>query len=272
MLSRRGICLCCALILIPALLLAQKKALSGSYGGTLGGGALDGTPATVELTVAPTGDLTGVVTGPKLTPGDLKGTYDAKTHSVRFTVNVREGGTSFGFVGVLRNDTLSAKNSDEGVRVFTMRVVRGVRAPALPVAGGPQNPSDPARAAVQRTFTEVSGWVARAAATVPPDKYSYRPTQSVRTFGEQIGHLADAYTYYCTRASGKEMEWSDAIEKGPKDKAGLATKLKTAQDLCTAAYARGQLGALVDNVAHTNLHYGNIITYMRMMGLTPPSS
>jgi uncharacterized damage-inducible protein DinB len=25
-------------------------------------------------------------------------------------------------------------------------------------------------------------------------------------------------------------------------------------------------------IAHTNLHYGNLVTYMRMLGLTPPSS
>ena len=270
MLSRRGVCLCCALVIIPALLLAQTKARSGSYGGTLGGGNLDGTPVTVDLQVSGNA-LTGAITGPKIQPGDLRGTYEP-SGTVKFTVSLRDGSASFGFTGKLANDTLSARNSDEGVRVFSLRVVRGVKAPALPGAAGPQNPSDPARAAVQRTFTEVSGWVVRAAALVPPDKYSYRPTQSVRTFGELVAHVADAYTYYCTRASGKDMEWSDAIEKGPKDKAGLTTKLKTAQDLCTAAYARGQLGALVDNVAHTNLHYGNIITYMRMMGLTPPSS
>jgi hypothetical protein len=34
--------------------------------------------------------------------------------------------------------------------------------------------------------------------------------------------------------------------------------------------ASGDVGELIDNVGHTNLHYGNIVTYMRMLGLVPP--
>jgi hypothetical protein len=50
-------------------------------------------------------------------------------------------------------------------------------------------------------------------------------------------------------------------------------KLKQSIDACNAVYGGGgQVGALFGNVGHTSLHYGNIITYMRMLGLTPPSS
>ena len=126
---------------------------------------------------------------------------------------------------------------------------------------------------LQHGFTEVSGWVTKAAELVPADKYSYRPVASVRTFGQLIGHIADGYTYYCTTASGKKVQWSDAIEKGTTDKAALVQKLKQATDACNATYvATSQAGQLMANIAHTNLHYGNIITYMRMLGLVPPSS
>jgi hypothetical protein len=257
-------------MMVAALLLVQVKPTS--WGGTLHGGALDGSPATMELAVATDGAMAGRITGPKIQPGTVRGTHDAKTGAVRFDVAIEGSTDQFSFTGTILKDTLKASTTTPEGRVFMMRLVKGVKAPELPTSSGPQNPADPARAAVQRTFTEVSGWVARAAAMVPPERYSYRPTQTVRTFGDLVGHVADAYTYYCTRAGGRDVEWSDAIEKGTKDKAALAAKLKTAQDLCVAAQARGQLGALVDNVAHTNLHYGNIITYMRMMGLTPPSS
>ena len=33
-----------------------------------------------------------------------------------------------------------------------------------------------------------------------------------------------------------------------------------------------QIGPLTENFGHTNLHYGNMITYIRMLGLKPPSS
>jgi uncharacterized damage-inducible protein DinB len=122
-------------------------------------------------------------------------------------------------------------------------------------------------------FAEVSGWVLKAAEAVPADKYSYRPIGTVRTFGQQIAHVADAYNWYCAMAAGNKVEWSDAVEKGPDDKATLVAKLKTATDGCAAVYRGATLAPQVGAViAHTNLHYGNIVTYMRMLGLTPPSS
>ena len=135
-------------------------------------------------------------------------------------------------------------------------------------------PNDP-YAAARHGFSEVSGWIAKAAATVPPDKYSYRPAPSVRTFGELIAHIADWQNFFCGRAAqGKKVQWSDATEKGKHDKTALAAKLKQSVDACSAAYAnnKSNISDLMANIAHDNLHYGNIITYMRMLGLTPPSS
>jgi uncharacterized damage-inducible protein DinB len=127
--------------------------------------------------------------------------------------------------------------------------------------------------AVQFGFAEVSGWVSKAADLVPSDKYTYRPTSTVRTYAQIIAHIADAYGYYCARAAGKSVQWSDAIEKGATDKATLAPKLAQALDSCNAVYAgTGDIGQLMANVAHTNLHYGNLITYIRMLGMVPPSS
>jgi hypothetical protein len=44
-------------------------------------------------------------------------------------------------------------------------------------------------------------------------------------------------------------------------------------DACNAASGgAGQAGPMIANVGHTSLHYGNLITYIRMLGLVPPSS
>jgi len=132
---------------------------------------------------------------------------------------------------------------------------------------------DSATAAARRGFLEVSGWVFKAAELVPADKYSYRPAPSVRTFGQLVAHVVDSYQYYCGRAAGKKLEWSDAVEKGALGKTTLVQRLKQAGDACTPAYTQSApIGVLFENVGHTSLHYGNMITYLRMMGLTPPSS
>lgn len=123
-------------------------------------------------------------------------------------------------------------------------------------------------------FNEVNGWVTKAAEMVPADKYNYKPVDTVRTFGQLIGHITDSYNYFCANAAGNKVEWSEAVEKGTTDKDTLLPKLKEAVGRCNTAYSAGnaQLRPLFINVGHTSLHYGNIITYMRMMGLKPPSS
>ena len=137
-------------------------------------------------------------------------------------------------------------------------------------------PDKPPAAAttVRKGFEEVNGWVTQAAEAVPADKYSYRPADSVRTFGQLIAHITDSYNYFCARGVGNKVEWVDPVEKGTTDKDTLLPKLKEAIGRCNTAYGAGnaQFEPLFMNVSHTSLHYGNIITYMRMMGLKPPSS
>ena len=134
--------------------------------------------------------------------------------------------------------------------------------------------SPDAAAEMRNGFNEVSDWITKAAEMVPAEKYSYKPVDSVRTFGQLLAHVTDSYNYFCARGVGNKVEWSDAVEKGGTDKDTLLPKLKEAAGKCNAAYgsANGQLRPLFANIGHTNLHYGNIITYLRMMGLKPPSS
>jgi hypothetical protein len=140
--------------------------------------------------------------------------------------------------------------------------------------GPQQSGANDTAAALRYGFGEVSGWVTKSADLVPADKYDYRPTPTVRTFGQLIAHIADAQNYYCARAvRGRNAQWSDAVEKGSLDKATLVQKLKQSIDACNAVYGgSGDLGSLLGNLGHTSLHYGNVVTYMRMLGLTPPSS
>ena len=127
---------------------------------------------------------------------------------------------------------------------------------------------------LKKGFKLVNTWVVTSAEMVPADKYNYKPTDTVRTFGQLVAHITDSYNYFCARAVGNKVEWSDAVEKGSTDKDAVMSKLKEAVGRCTAAHdaKNPEFEPLFTNVGHTNLHYGNIITYMRMMGLKPPSS
>jgi hypothetical protein len=132
-----------------------------------------------------------------------------------------------------------------------------------------------ANAAVKSGFEEVSGWLTAAAELVPAEKYTYKPVPTVRSFGELMAHAADGMNWFCGSATAaKDLPWSDAVEKGGTTKPKVVAALKTATAACAKAYASptARIDKLMANVAHSNLHYGNAITYLRMLGLKPPSS
>jgi hypothetical protein len=141
-----------------------------------------------------------------------------------------------------------------------------------PVQAQEGNGNDPA-AASRKAFNEVAAWVVASAEKVPADKYDYKPAPTVRTFGQLVGHVADGMNWYCANAAGKKTQWSDAVEKTVTGKTALVEKLKGSVAACNTVYKSGGVWQnLIDNVGHTSLHYGNVITYMRMLGLVPPSS
>ena len=127
---------------------------------------------------------------------------------------------------------------------------------------------------VRNGFNQVNDWVMKSAELVPADKYNYKPVDTVRTFGQMIAHITDSYNYFCARGVGNKVEWAEPVEKGNTDKDTLLPKLKEAVGKCNTAYSSGnaELRPLFTNIGHTSLHYGNLITYIRMMGLKPPSS
>ncbi len=158
-------------------------------------------------------------------------------------------------------------------------------APSHPVA--PTAPS--ALAADREIWTIVIGYVTAAAEQVPDSSYSYRPAPTVRTFGQLIAHIAGSQDMFCAQALGEKANASGLIENTTTGKAALVAALKASTAHCQKAYAmtdadamkrtvktfageRSALWALLYSTAHDNEHYGNIVTYMRMLGMVPPSS
>jgi uncharacterized damage-inducible protein DinB len=130
--------------------------------------------------------------------------------------------------------------------------------------------------------------VVRAAEKMPEENYAFKPVPEVRSFGQLIGHVADAQFMLCAIAKG-EKRAPAGVEKSKTTKADLVASLKESVAYCDAVYAemtgakatetikmfgrdRTRLGALLMNTSHSNEHYGNIVTYMRIKGLVPPSS
>jgi uncharacterized damage-inducible protein DinB len=162
---------------------------------------------------------------------------------------------------------------------------------AAPLAA--QTPADPpptnfAVSVAGSAWHSVVNYIQRAAEQVPDSDYAFRPTPDVRTFGELIGHVAGSQAMFCAAALGEPQPAEDAVEKNATTKTELVAALKASSESCTRAYAltdaqaqakvkmfgqqMSKLDILIMNATHDNEHYGNIVTYMRMKGMVPPSS
>lgn len=150
------------------------------------------------------------------------------------------------------------------------------------------NSKSPLIATSQGFFNFAKNNVLRSADKIPEDLWSFRPTPEVRTIAQMFAHIADAQYEFCGMASeGKTVD--KGIEKTAKTKAEIVAALKDAFGYCDAAYAKmtdasavetvpafGQkatrIGIMDFNITHTYEHYGNLVTYMRIKGIVPPSS
>jgi len=156
-------------------------------------------------------------------------------------------------------------------------------------AGAPAaSAANPIMSGEKAIFARAKDDVLRSAEKMPEENYAFRPTPEVRTFGQLIAHVADGQYEFCGPVLGKKGP-DASVEKTVSSKAGLIQALKDAFAFCDAAYDNltdadagtqvklfdhdmAKSALLTFNTAHTFEHYGNIITYLRIKGLVPPSS
>jgi uncharacterized damage-inducible protein DinB len=146
----------------------------------------------------------------------------------------------------------------------------------------------PVSATTRFVFAGLKSVLVRAAEKMPEDKYSFRPTEEVRTFGQIVGHVADSQYLFCSIVMG-ETTPEPHVEKTKTTKAELVAALKESFAYCDRAFngmtdAAGgtsakmfgadmaKLSLLNVNMMHTMEHYGNLVTYMRLQHIVPPTS
>jgi uncharacterized damage-inducible protein DinB len=135
--------------------------------------------------------------------------------------------------------------------------------------------------------------IAEAAEDMPAEDYAFRPTPQVRTFGEILGHIANANFLFCSQANGAASPSTTNLER-LTGKAAIVKAVLDSLAYCDAVYEattdsnfnewatvaglgnrptptiRGAV--LMFNTTHNNEHYGNVVVYMRLKGRVPPST
>jgi uncharacterized damage-inducible protein DinB len=177
----------------------------------------------------------------------------------------------------------------------TLTIVTLVLAAPFAAVAQPKPPAidaaNPVSSSLKANYERVKKFIVGAADEMAPADYAFKPTPEVRSFGELIGHVADASYMFCGAAKkDTKPHGKGSIEKTMTAKAELKKALADAFAYCDAVYATStdatlsapielfgnnkmiKFQALDINVAHDNEHYGNIVTYLRIKKLVPPSS
>ena len=166
-------------------------------------------------------------------------------------------------------------------RVLMPVLLLAAAVPAFAQQGGP------VVASVTPRFAELGGWLSKTAEQVPESLYAFKPNPAVRSLGQIIGHMANAHYLFCATALGEPAPQHPDFEK-VTDKASLVAAMKASVTYCARAYqisdtdamkpaklfgsSTTRLGILVWNATHEGEHYGNLVVYMRINGIVPPSS
>lgn len=159
---------------------------------------------------------------------------------------------------------------------------------AAPASVAPAPASNLGVATNRALWMQMTNNITIAAEELSEDDFAYRPVSTVRTFGQMVAHVAGAQRMFCAAALGEPLTAEDDVERTQTTKAGIVAALKASTTYCERAYqmsdaaaaasiemfgqTQTKMFALSLNAVHNGEHYGNIVTYMRMKGMVPPSS
>jgi uncharacterized damage-inducible protein DinB len=164
---------------------------------------------------------------------------------------------------------------------------------ALIVAGMPsllsaQAPAPSLAKELAGSFQRASKEILDIAEVMPADKYGYKPTPEMASFGDQLVHVAGITQRFIDSAKGTKTE---EHQHGAMAKADIIAMLKT-----TFQTAQGMIGSLTDaqlmepvkfpfgdrTVTRATFwqgplyqirnHHGQLVVYLRMNGIVPPTT
>jgi uncharacterized damage-inducible protein DinB len=175
------------------------------------------------------------------------------------------------------------------VLVSTVAFAQDSKTPQASTSKGEQaSPANPFSTYNKIFYARMKTILVSSAEKMPEENYNFKPTEAVRSYGQIVGHVADAQYNFCSMALG-ETNPGLKIEQTKTNKADLVAALKEALAYCDKAYDgmtdasslqtvkmfgmdMPKFGVLNINNAHDMEHYGNLVTYMRLKNVVPPTS
>ena len=167
-------------------------------------------------------------------------------------------------------------------------VLFSVVAAAVPALVSAQAPAPSQAKELAATFQRAATELLDIAEVMPADKYGYKPTPEVSSFGDQLVHVAGITQRFIDAAKGTKSEAAHHGAMAKPEVIGLLTKtFQGAQEMITpltdaqllepvkfpfgdrtvtrATFWQGPLYQIRN-------HHGQLVVYLRMNGIVPPTT
>jgi len=148
--------------------------------------------------------------------------------------------------------------------------------------------ANPVSTTVKSQLTRFSKNMVAAAESMPAEKYGFKPSPEMNSFGHLVMHIVQSNNFLCSKISGAAAPDTKLADSDGKDK--LVAGLKASFDFCSTALASvddSKLGesmmlfgnrpasraaALIALSDGWNDHYGAQAIYLRLNGILPPTA
>ena len=142
-------------------------------------------------------------------------------------------------------------------------------------------PDPTLRDVLLRQWSDIGEKVVKMAEEFPEDKYEFRPVAGVRTFADNLRHVAFWNGFVAKSARGEKADGK--LNELPKaeypTKAAVVKALKSSLAEATALLKQEPatpstklINLWVSFTEHSGEHYGQLVVYYRLNGIVPPAS
>jgi len=139
-------------------------------------------------------------------------------------------------------------------------------------------PATPAES-IRKQFASINQRILDMAKDFPEDKYNFKATPEVRSFGEVIVHIFSGNVYAAKAGRGEKASWDELDPKNYATKAATVQALEKSINDATATLKAepntrfaATLAPWLSVMEHSAEHYGQLVVYYRLNGLVPPAS
>jgi uncharacterized damage-inducible protein DinB len=146
---------------------------------------------------------------------------------------------------------------------------------------------------LQGQYASIKRYIIGAAEKMPAEHFAFKPVPDVMTYAQLLGHVIDTQYYFCHAIKGGDNPATGKRLEALADKEAIVPAVKAGFAYCDDLFAgltgenalqmltigtppnrwqTARASQLTMVITHGNEHYGNLVTYMRIKGIVPPSS